>query len=582
MEGQSKTKSLKRSRDESQSSSPSHQHRDNNTCTNNNSNSNNNNHDPKTVPTATQFIVPHSQYLKMPPELEDVDFTKRIAWRKYQPYSHNYTANENNTPPTALSLTPVGTKPNFSTSTSGPALDFHVHAICGRARATTLHLPKQRSVPTPIFMPVGTKGTIKSLTTEEIKHNEALNCPIILGNTYHLALQPGTQLIRDMGSSGNERGGLHEYMNWEHAGILTDSGGFQMVSLLKLAEITEEGVTFENPFLEKSTYDDNNGNANGKDSNDGDTTINTANANDTTTERMLLRPEDSITHQNNIGSDIMMALDDVVSSVTDDNERFTIATYRTLRWLDRCFAAHTRPKEQNLFPIVQGGLDVSIGGLREKCLAGFMKRDNGGGQMEKQPHEKYSYTIPGYAIGGLAGGESKDAFWKVVDQCCKALPDDKPRYLMGVGYPLDLVVCSALGVDMYDCVYPTRTARFGVALVRGPSGTMRLKSNEYYNDDRVIMEGCKCQACAGGFTRAHLHSLLKRGNPLAATLMTNHNIAYMMYLVRGMRQAIMEDKYEEYVIDFLKDHFSAGEDIPQWVREALCAAGININNQVKS
>ena len=581
--GTKRAKSLKRSRDESQTHSSSHDH-DNSTR----NSGNNNNHDPKTIPTATQFIVPPSQYTKMPPELEDVDFTRRIAWRKYQPYSHNYTATDNTTPK-PLPLTPVGTKPNFSTSTSGPALDFHVHAISGRARATTLHLPKQRSVPTPIFMPVGTKGTIKSLATEEIKNDEALNCPIILGNTYHLALQPGTQLIRDMGcSAGNDSdsgsGGLHKFMDWEHAGILTDSGGFQMVSLLKLAEITEEGVTFENPFLEKSTLDDNeNANGNEKDSKNGDMTSSTANSNtnDTTTERMLLRPEDSITHQNNIGSDIMMALDDVVSSVTDDNERFTIATYRTLRWLDRCFAAHTRPNEQNLFPIVQGGLDVSVGGLREQCLAGFMKRDTEGNNVGKQQQKKSSYRIPGYAIGGLAGGESKEDFWKVVDQCCKALPDDKPRYLMGVGYPLDLVVCSALGVDMYDCVYPTRTARFGVALVRGPSGIMRLKSNEYYDDERVIMEGCQCQACAGGFTRARLHSLLKRGNPLAATLMTNHNIAYMMYLVRGMRKAIMEDKYEEYVLDFLNNHFVNEEDIPQWVRDALSAAGINVDNQAK-
>jgi len=375
-----------------------------------------------------------------------------------------------------------------------------------------------------------TKGTIKALTTEEICNEAALNCPIILGNTYHLALQPGTELIRDMG-------GLHKFMQWDR-GILTDSGGFQMVSLLKLAEITEEGVTFDNPF-EKNAKN---------------------------SERMLLRPEDSITHQNNIGSDIMMALDDVVSSVVDNDERFEIATYRTLRWLDRCFAAHSRPQEQNLFAIVQGGLDTKIGGLREKCLAGFRARD---------------HMIPGYAIGGLAGGESKEEFWKVVDQCCKALPDDKPRYLMGVGYPLDLVVCSALGVDMYDCVYPTRTARFGVALVPGEApGTLRLKSNEFSDDERIIMEGCTCAACKGGYTRARLHTLLKRNNPLAAKLMTSHNIAYMMYLVRGMRKAVIEDRYKDYVLEFIKDQFrgseNGGQEVPEWVQNALEAAGINL------
>ncbi|GFH47502.1 hypothetical protein CTEN210_03977 [Chaetoceros tenuissimus] len=467
------------------------------------------------VPTASQFIVPADQFLSLPPELQDVDFTKRVSWRKFAPYTKE-----------VLPLTPEGQEPEFKEDS--PALCFHVHATSGRARATTLHLPSSRKVQTPIFMPVGTKGTIKALTTEEICNDPALNCPIILGNTYHLALQPGTELVRDMG-------GLHKFMRWDR-GILTDSGGFQMVSLLKLAEITEDGVEFENPFLKDSK------------------------------ERMMLRPEDSITHQNNIGSDIMMALDDVVSSVTDNDERFEIATYRTLRWLDRCYAAHTRPKEQNLFAIVQGGLDTKVGGLREKCLAGFRARDK---------------MIPGYAIGGLAGGESKEDFWKVVNQCCKSLPDDKPRYLMGVGYPLDLVVCSALGVDMYDCVYPTRTARFGVALVPGEApGTLRLKSNEFSEDTRVIMEGCECAACKGGYSRARLHTLLKRNNPLAATLMTNHNIAYMMYLVRGMRKAIMEDRYASYVKDFINDQFrgsaNGGQDVPEWVRDALNEAGIKV------
>jgi len=161
-------------------------------------------------------------------------------------------------------------------------------------------------------------------------------------------------------------------------------------------------------------------------------------------KKILLKPEESMRTQNSIGADVMMQLDDVVSSIYDDFERFEEATYRTLRWLDRCIDSNSNKKEQNLFAIVQGGLDVSLGGLREVCLEGFRRRDD---------------KIPGYAIGGLAGGESKDDFWKVVSQCCKSLPTNKPRYLMGVGYPVDLVVCTALGVDMYDCVYPTRTAR---------------------------------------------------------------------------------------------------------------------------
>lgn len=238
---------------------------------------------------------------------------------------------------------------------------------------------------------------------------EDMRPEIILGNTYHLALHPGTPLMAET------FGGLHSMMNWSN-NLLTDSGGFQMVSLLDLAEITEEGVRFLSPV-------------------DG--------------TPMLLTPEQSIQCQNEIGSDIMMQLDDVVSSTADDPARFAEATARSIRWLDRCMAAHARPDQQNLFAIIQGGLDVSPGGLRDQCLREMIMRD-----------------LPGYAIGGLAGGEEKYHFWRVVShvrliataclwlcnthfiQCAKALPESKPRYLMGVGYPLDLVVCTALGVDM--------------------------------------------------------------------------------------------------------------------------------------
>ncbi|KDO81050.1 hypothetical protein CISIN_1g0377181mg, partial [Citrus sinensis] len=259
------------------------------------------------------------------------------------------------------------------------ALRFEVLGRFNRARAAQLTLP-HFVCQTPLFMPVGTQGTIKGLTTDQL---EEIGCQIILGNTYHLALRPTSELI-------DELGGLHKFMNWPRA-LLTDSGGFQMVSLLHLADITEKGVTFQSPV-------------------DG--------------KPMLLTPEESIQIQNRIGADIIMALDDVV--------RTTIT-------------AHKRPHEQNLFGIVQGGLDPV---LRDICVRGLVDRN-----------------LPGYAIGGLAGGEDKDSFWRVVAQCTAALPEDKPRYVMGVGYPLDIVVCSALGADMYDCVYPTRTARFGTALV---------------------------------------------------------------------------------------------------------------------
>lgn len=238
---------------------------------------------------------------------------------------------------------------------SSPALRFEKLASVGRARAAVVHLP-HGPVRTPVFMPVGTKGTIKGIPPETL-YEEALSPEIILGNTYHLALQPGTDIIADFG-------GLHSFMNWKN-NLLTDSGGFQMVSLLDLAEITETGVRFRSPI-------------------DG--------------TEMLLTPEESINFQNNIGSDIMMQLDDVVSSICTDRDRFIEATARSVRWLDRCVAAHKKPEKQNLFAIVQGGLDVSPGGLRDQCLAEMVKRN-----------------LPGYAIGGLAGGEDKDSFWRVVE-----------------------------------------------------------------------------------------------------------------------------------------------------------------------
>ena len=543
------------------------------------------------------YIAREEDFTKLPTELAHIDWTKPISWGKYHPYPCSSSSSsivaasagadavdagcvpascfmeavdngkeQQSLPP--LPLIPENTPPTFKAPF--PALDFHIHATSGRARYGTLHL-KHGPVSTPVFMPVGTKGTIKGLTPMDITNNNALDNQIVLSNTYHLALQPGTELIRDIGN------GLHNFMKWNR-NILTDSGGFQMVSLLKLAEITEEGVTFDNPFEKTTTNDDaedwTNDDVSTNDEVDNDVNRNkkrpcssTLSSQPTKSQRMLLRPEDSIYHQNNIGSDIMMALDDVVSSVTDDDTRFRIATYRTLRWLDRCFDAHQRPTEQNLFPIVQGGLDVSSGGLRDICLAGFQLRD---------------HMAPGYAIGGLAGGESKTDFWQVVDHCCKALPDTKPRYLMGVGYPLDLVVCTALGVDMYDCVYPTRTARFGVALVDGEApGTLRLKGHDCAEDYRVIMEGCECMACGGGYTRARLHGMLKNDNPLAGSLMSHHNLAYMMSLNRRMRAAIRKDAYGDFAKSFVRDQYrgteNGGQDIPTWVKDALQAGGINLD-----
>ena len=225
-----------------------------------------------------------------------------------------------------------------------------------------MHLP-HKSVDAPVFMPVGTQGTMKGLTMDQMRN---LGCQLFLGNTYHLGTRPGTEVL-------DRFGGLHGFMNWDGA-LLTDSGGFQMVSLLKLAEITEEGVRFQSPH-------------------DG--------------SMLLLTPEKSMEIQNSIGADIMMQLDDVVHTLTT-GDRVVEAMHRSVRWLDRCIESHKQPEKQNLFPIIQGGLDLQ---LRSECIEEMVKRN-----------------MPGYAIGGLSGGEDKDKFWRVVKHCAERLPRDKPIY----------------------------------------------------------------------------------------------------------------------------------------------------------
>mmetsp|Transcript_21361 Transcript_21361/g.33412 ORF Transcript_21361/g.33412 Transcript_21361/m.33412 type:complete len:279 (+) Transcript_21361:533-1369(+) len=259
--------------------------------------------------------------------------------------------------------------------------------------------------------------------------------------------------------------------------------------------------------------------------------------------------------QNEIGADIMMALDDVVSSTTE-GPRVEEAMHRTTRWIDRCISAHKRPNEQNLFGIVQGGLDLE---LRRRSCEDLIKRD-----------------LPGYAIGGLSGGEAKDQFWRVVYESARRLPPHKPRYCMGVGYPIDLVVCVAGGVDQFDCVYPARTARFGVALT--DIGTMQLKNKRYKGDTSPIEKDCKCSTCSH-FTRAYLHCLVAK-EQTGARLVTIHNIAYMMRLGSRMREAIRSGTFPEFVVSFFKGWYPKG-DYPTWCVEALASVGITITPTVE-
>ena len=292
-----------------------------------------------------------------------------------------------------------------------------------------------------------------------------------------------------------------------------------MVSLCKLMEVTEEGVNFQSPH-------------------DG--------------SMMQMTPEHSMYIQNIIGADIMMALDDVVSSKVT-GPRVEEAMHRSIRWLDRCIKAHSRPQHQNLFAIIQGGLDSR---LRDVCLAEMIQRDT-----------------PGFAIGGLSGGESKDDFWRIVHQCTSVLPEGKPRYLMGVGYAEDLVVCSALGVDMYDCVFPTRTARFGSAL--RDEGALNLKKDKLKDDIGAIDPQCECRVCQK-YSRAYLHSLISTRDMMGCILITYHNVAYQMGLMRRIRAAMANGSFESFVQQFMRKRYATQSQYPGWIGDALQAAGMKV------
>lgn len=304
-----------------------------------------------------------------------------------------------------------------------------------------------------------------------------------------------------------------------------------MVSLLKLATITEEGVRFLSPH-------------------DG--------------TPMLLTPEHSMSLQNSIGSDIMMQLDDVLVTTSPDAARMREAMERSVRWLDRCVAAHRNPTTQNLFCIIQGGLDVD---MRRECTAQMVARDT-----------------PGIAIGGLSGGEAKADTCRVVAACTEMLPDLKPRYVMGVGYPEDLVVSVALGADMFDCVWPTRTARFGNAVTR--FGMLKLKNSEFANDFRVVEEGCGCVCCRPkgdvrdgvdglGVTRAFIHHNVGK-ETVAAHLLTIHNVWYQLNLMKEAREAIIADRFPAFIKAFFARLYPDKSQYPEWAVDALRGVAVDL------
>jgi len=360
-------------------------------------------------------------------------------------------------------------------------------------RVTTRH----GGFDTPAFMPVGTKATVKGLLPAQVAGTGA---QIILNNTYHLMLRPGTELIA-------RRGGVHGFMGWDGP-ILTDSGGFQVFSLGDVRRIDEDGVTFRSEV-------------------DG--------------SAVRLTPERAMAAQRQIGADIIMAFDDCPPAalgefanggegreappqarhaVADEAyaARNATAVERTLRWLERCKAAHAATDEQALFGIVQGGVDLA---LRTRCAEAAAGLD-----------------LPGYAIGGVAVGEGHEAMMRVTAHTAAVLPEGKPRYLMGVGYERDIVGAVAAGVDMFDCVLPTRNGRNAVVFTR--SGPLRLKNARFAEDDGPIEAGCDCEACRG-FSRAYLRHLFLASEMLGPILASLHNLRHFQRLMLDIRAAIRED-----------------------------------------
>lgn len=368
---------------------------------------------------------------------------------------------------------------------------FTLEAAEGMARAGVFETP-HGPILTPVFAPVGTQATVKAVAPRDLRE---LGASLILANTYHLHLRPGDALIRDLG-------GLHAFMGWDGP-ILTDSGGFQVFSLADLSQIDGDGVTFRD-HLDGSLH--------------------------------RFTPEVAIQIQHNLGSDIIMAFDQC--PVPDDRTMVRAAVERTHRWLARCAEEHARsgdPARQALFGIVQGGIFME---LREES-ARFVT----------------SLDLPGYAIGGLAVGESKADMYDTLAQTVPLLPADKPRYLMGVGSPEDLVEGVARGVDVFDCVLPTRVARNGAALTR--TGRLNMRNLQYADDPRPLEEGCTCYTCTH-FSRAYVRHLVKASEILGHQLLSIHNLHVLLTLMREMRAAILDGTFADYASAFLASYQPVG------------------------
>lgn len=368
------------------------------------------------------------------------------------------------------------------------AIQYELKHICKQtgARYGILHTP-HGSFETPIFMPVGTKATVKTLENDEIKE---VSDGLILGNTYHLWLEPGDEIVA-------MHGGIRGFSKWDGA-LLTDSGGFQVFSLSDIRKIKEEGVEFRH---HKSGA------------------------------KLFLSPEEAIRIQNNLGADIIMSFDEC-PPFNESYDYIKQSVERTIRWAKRGKDAHTYTDEQALFGIVQGGPHVD---LRHHCAEELIKMD-----------------FPGYAIGGLSVGETKEEMYAVLDDVTHVLPENKPRYLMGVGTPDDILEGVKRGIDMFDCVYPTRMARHGTAMTS--LGQIPIKNKTYETDLTTLDPNCDCKVCTT-YSKSYLRHLFKSQEFLGPRLISYHNLYFLKNLMKNIRNAIQEDRLADFQQEFFSKYY---------------------------
>jgi len=367
---------------------------------------------------------------------------------------------------------------------------FSIEAKSDKGRAGTFTTP-HGNVETPAFMPVGTLATVKALDPDDLR---AMKATMILSNAYHLHLRPGDDLVREMG-------GLHKFMQWSGP-ILTDSGGFQVFSLEGLRKVSEEGVEFQSHI-------------------DG--------------SRRFFSPEFVMNIERNLGADVIMQFDHVIPGQSDEPSARD-ASERSIRWLKRCLDEFNKTDDgtQALFPIVQGGIHSS---LRQEAVNAIQSMNDWNG----------------FAIGGLSVGEAKPAMYEMLDIVHSALDQNRPRYLMGVGFPEDIVEGIRRGVDLFDCVAPTRMGRNGTAFT--PTGRINIKRAEYRNDPRPLDESCDCAACTR-FSRAYIRHLFVSDEILGLRLLSLHNVHFLLSLARSARQAIADDSLQSWSDEWLARYHS--------------------------